>query len=102
MIISNVVEVTNKNGLHTRPAGILCNIANKPAYAPIGIFMVHNGIRVDAKSILNVLTLGATHGTKIIIEVEGEESDKKAMESALHDLTAFFESAFNDIEPEVE
>ncbi|MBI4977918.1 MAG: HPr family phosphocarrier protein [Spirochaetes bacterium] len=102
MTLTTLLEVKNKNGLHTRPAGILCNIANRSKYSPLGVFMVHNGLRVDVKSILNVLTLGAVHGAKIILEIEGEEPEKTMMEEALKEISDFFEASFDVVAPDLE
>lgn len=101
MTLTTVLEVKNKNGLHTRPAGVLCNIANRSKYGDIGIFMVHNGMRVDVKSILNVLTLGAVFGAKVILEIEGEEKDRPAMDESTKEITDFFDSGFDNIAPDL-
>lgn len=89
-----ILEVKNKNGLHTRPAGLLCNITNNKKYSLLGIFMTYNGVKVDAKSILNVLTLGAISGAKVVLEVEGE--DEEAIDQLIAHMTTFFDSAFEE------
>ncbi|MEK6794030.1 MAG: HPr family phosphocarrier protein [Spirochaetota bacterium] len=102
MTLTTVLEVKNRNGLHTRPAGMLCNIANRSKYGDIGIFMVHNGMRVDVKSILNVLTLGAVFGAKVVLEIEGEDKDKPMMEASTKEISEFFDSGFDNIAPDLE
>lgn len=96
MKLSNVVKVTNENGLHTRPAGALCNLTNKPDYAPLGIFLMYNGIRVDAKSILNVLSIGAVPGAELVLEIEADDADKDTAQSAMDEISSFFENSFNE------
>lgn len=98
MVLSNVLEVKNKNGLHTRPAGVLCQITTKTKYDNIGIFLLLNDMRVDAKSILNVLALGAIPGSKVILEVEGEEPDKTTMEEAMEEISDFFDKEFFQVD----
>lgn len=102
MTISNNVEIKSKNGLHTRPAGMLCKITNKPEYSPIGIFIMFNGMRIDAKSILNVLALGATAGSNLILEIEGDDAEKDLMQEAMDELVHFFDSSFNNIDSDDE
>jgi phosphocarrier protein len=71
----------NKVGLHARPAALFVQTAKK----------FQSTIRVrkdlkegDAKSILDVLSLGAEHGTSITLIVEGEDAEMAA--KALVDL----------------
>ncbi|TWT91107.1 Phosphocarrier protein HPr [Pseudobythopirellula maris] len=53
----------------------------------------HDGRRVDAKSILDVLTLGAQQGVELVIEAEGPDA-----EAAVEALTRLVENNFT---PEV-
>ena len=54
------VEITNESGLHARPATAFTQLAAKFASK---LTIAANGKTADAKSILTVLTLGATKGT---------------------------------------
>ncbi|PMQ00825.1 MAG: phosphocarrier protein HPr [Dictyoglomus sp. NZ13-RE01] len=85
-----VKELTlkNKTGLHARPAAIFVQTASK---FKSRITIKANGKEADAKSILKVLTLGANKGTKIIIEVEGEDE-----EEALKTLSELIESGLGE------
>ena len=51
------VEITNESGLHARPATAFTQLAAKFASK---LTIAANGKTADAKSILTVLTLGAT------------------------------------------
>jgi len=51
------VEITNESGLHARPATAFTQLAAKYASK---VTIAANGKTADAKSILTVLTLGAT------------------------------------------
>ena len=61
--------------LHARPAGLLVQEA---ARLGCSVTIVANGKRADAKSILQVLALGASGGTEIVIEVSGQGAAEAA------------------------
>ena len=67
------LEITNKVGLHARPAALLVQTANK--FKSV-ITAINGDISVNAKSILNVLTLGAGRGSSLTIKAEGEDADQ--------------------------
>jgi len=74
------VEVTIQHGegLHARPASLFVKTA---AQFRSEIFVTHNNRTANAKSILNVLTLGAGQGARVTLSAEGEDADQ-----ALHTL----------------
>jgi phosphotransferase system HPr (HPr) family protein len=61
--------------LHARPAGTLVRAA---AQQPASIVLLANGKRADAKSILQVLALGATGGSEVTVEANGEGAEASA------------------------
>jgi phosphotransferase system HPr (HPr) family protein len=61
--------------LHARPAGLVVKEATRLGCA---VTLVANGKRADAKSILQVLALGASGGTEIGIEVSGDGAAEAA------------------------
>jgi len=67
--------IQNKVGLHARPAALFVQTAKK---FKSSITVEKDGNKVNAKSILGVLSLGAEKGVHIIIEAKGED-EKKAM-----------------------
>ena len=70
------VTVASKVGLHARPAAMLAKLA---AEQPVPVTIRKDGgAPVAAESVLNLMTLGATHGDEVIIAAEGA-----AAESAL-------------------
>lgn len=71
--VKRVVVVPNKQGMHARPAEMFVRRAQQ---FQSKIEIVRNGDRVEAKSIMNLLTLGATHGTKLVIEAEGSDAQE--------------------------
>jgi phosphocarrier protein HPr len=66
-----VVRILNRAGLHARPASRLVELANR---FRCRITIVHDGRTVDAKSVLDVLTLAATQGTDLLLRAEGEDA----------------------------
>jgi phosphotransferase system HPr (HPr) family protein len=63
--------------LHARPAGALVRAA---AAFHADVFVSANGRRANAKSILDVLALGAEGGTELVIAASGDD----AVEAAEH------------------
>ncbi|MCE1252765.1 MAG: HPr family phosphocarrier protein [Anaerolineae bacterium] len=77
------LEITNKVGLHARPASLFVQTANKYKSA---ITVINGDTSVNAKSILSILTLGAEKGCILTIRAEGEDAD--AALQAIKDLHA--------------
>lgn len=65
------VTVQHADGLHARPAEM---VAREAMRYQSQIFIVRGDQRVDAKSILDVLTLGAEQGAQLIVEAEGPDA----------------------------
>jgi phosphocarrier protein HPr len=66
------VTIHHKVGLHARPASMFVKTATQFK----SDITVTNGDRsANAKSILNVLTLGANQGAQIVIQAEGPDAD---------------------------
>jgi phosphotransferase system HPr (HPr) family protein len=71
--IKRVVVVPNKQGMHARPAEMFVRRAQQ---FQSKIQIVRDDYRVEAKSIMNLLTLGAAKGTKLTIEAEGSDAQE--------------------------
>lgn len=67
--------VRNADGLHARPAEMVAREAMRHASE---IALVRKDYRIDAKSILDVLTLGAAQGTELIIMATGPDAETAA------------------------
>lgn len=80
--------VVNSQGLHARPASLIVKLANQYRSR---IEIVKDNSRIDGKSILYILTLGAAHGTHLVIEAEGPDAD-----SALEALAELFANKFGE------
>lgn len=66
------VRITNKLGLHLRPASQLVKLASQ--YKNCEICLAKDGQQVNAKSIMGVIMLAAEQGSELVIEARGEES----------------------------
>ncbi|MBZ4686609.1 MAG: phosphocarrier protein HPr [Clostridia bacterium] len=82
------VKITNKSGLHARPANLLVQEANK---FKSEITLAYDGQEVNAKSILGVMSLGAVQGSELTVKAVGEDEDK-----AINDLKEFFTSGLGE------
>jgi phosphocarrier protein HPr len=87
-MISRNVTVTNKTGIHARPASLLISNATK---FKSDITIEKNGKKGNAKSMINVLGLAITAGTEITITASGED-EKEAVDT----LVKLVESKFGE------
>lgn len=71
--IKRVVVVPNKQGMHARPAEMFVRRAQQ---FQSKIEIVRDGYRIEAKSIMNLLTLGAAQGTELTLEAEGSDAQE--------------------------
>jgi phosphocarrier protein len=69
------VRVLNEQGLHARPAAKLAQEAQKFG---CDVYLVSGDERVDAKSVVDILTLAASKGTDLVLEVQGEGAGEAA------------------------
>lgn len=85
-VVERTVVISNPQGLHARPAELFARLALQ---FDSEIAVIRKGHRVDAKSILNVLTLGASQGTELTLQAQGVDA-----EEALEAITRLIESDF--------
>jgi phosphocarrier protein len=84
------VKIINHTGLHTRPAKELVKQANR-FKSEITLHM--SGKQANAKSFLNVITLGAAKGATLTIRASGEDEVE-----ALETLCALIDNKFGEDE----
>lgn len=85
------VKIVNQLGLHARAAAQLVRLASG-FQSRILLKRADASVVADAKSILTVLTLAASKGTELIIEVEG--ADEKNALQAVEDI---FRKGFGEL-----
>jgi phosphotransferase system HPr (HPr) family protein len=71
--VKRVVVVPNKQGMHARPAEMFVRRAQQ---FQSKVVIVRDDFRVEAKSIMNLLMLGAAQGTKLTLEAEGDDAQE--------------------------
>ena len=71
--VTQAAIVNNPKGLHLRPAGLLAQIA---AQYQSELTLTKDGITIDARSILDMLTLVATQGSEITVVGVGEDAQQ--------------------------
>lgn len=76
-LIKKKLIVKSKQGLHARPAALFVQIANK---FDARITVRRNEDKVNGKSIMGILMLGAEKGSEITIEAEGEDANLALIE----------------------
>jgi len=81
MVEKNYI-VKNETGLHARPASELVQFVNK---YKSDIRIIKDGCEYDAKSIIEILCIGAVKGTEIVISVQGED-EAEAMDNIVNFL----------------
>ena len=82
-MVTQQVTINNEVGLHARPATFFIQKANE---FKSGIWVEKDERRVNAKSLLGVLSLGITKGTTITLLADG--SDEKEAVAALSELVS--------------
>jgi len=80
-MLERKIEIKNKLGLHARAAAKFVKVANRFSSM---VKIIKDGYEIDGKSILGILTLAATQGTKITLKVSG--GDEAIALKALVDL----------------
>jgi phosphocarrier protein len=70
-IMEQTVKVTNKSGIHARPASVFVQTAAK---FKSKVTVTAKGKTVDAKSILMIMSMGLVKDTEIVIKAEGEDA----------------------------
>ena len=88
-MISRNVVITNSSGLHARPATFFIQKAN--AYK-CSLWIEKEDRRVNAKSLLGVLSLGIAKGMTVTLLADGPDE-----ESALDGLVALIDSDFSEV-----
>jgi phosphotransferase system HPr (HPr) family protein len=86
------VTITNPQGFHMRPATAFAQLAGK---FQSSVTLCKGTTRINGKSPLELMFLGAEQGTQLVLEVSGDDS-----EAALDALTALLSAPSADDLPE--
>lgn len=89
-MVEKEITIKNKLGLHARAAVKFVNLANRFISA---VKIEKDGNEIDGKSILGILTLAATQGSKVILRVSGKDE-----QVAMNALVKLIENRFEEKE----
>ena len=84
-----IIKILNEQGLHARPASIFVKTASKFKST---VSILHGNEVANAKSIINIMSLGLKKGEEIKIITEGTD-EKEAMEA----LISIIENKFGEV-----
>ena len=87
-VLSRDFVIQNQYGIHARPAALFVKSAS---HFDSDIWVEKDGNRVSGKSIMGVMTLEASLGSRITVIVEGPDA-----EAAMAELQALLESKFGE------
>lgn len=73
MLLERRIKIPNINGLHARPATQFAEIANR--FISEIFVSVKDKEKVNGKSIIDLLTLGAKKGTELIVSADGVDKE---------------------------
>lgn len=90
MEVRATTTIQNKYGFHVRPSTRFFELASTFS---CDVHLAANGVEVDGKSVMMMMTLGAVHGTEITIICKGDDA-----ETACAALVELVDSRFNGIE----
>ncbi len=80
--------VSNKLGIHARPAAMFVKVANR---FTCNIFVEKDGEKVNGKSIMGLMMLAAGPGSKLTVRAEGHDAHV-----ALAELEALMSRKFDE------
>jgi phosphocarrier protein HPr len=89
-MIQESVLVSNKLGLHARAAAKLVRLASRFS-SEIHLSREDANQRIDSKSILGILMLAASQGTRLVISIDGQD-EAEAVEA----IRGLFEEKFGE------
>ncbi len=90
-MLKGKVSIINRLGLHARAAAQLVRLASG-FQSKIKLIRTDNSVIADAKSILSVLTLAASKGVELEIEIDGEDEQK-----AFDAIQEIFKNGFGEL-----
>jgi len=88
-MIEREVTVTNRAGLHTRPASMIVRQASQ---FKSEFFIQKDGYEINGKSIIGVMTLAAEQGATLTLQFDGEDEV-----AAAEAMIALFKDGFGEV-----
>ncbi|MDW7676432.1 MAG: HPr family phosphocarrier protein [Bacillota bacterium] len=88
-MLEKTICVMNETGIHARPAAVLVKVAMQ---FDSDIFIYRGGNEYDAKSIMNVMSMGVRKGQEIHLKIIGPD-EREAFQA----ITTLIENDFKEI-----
>lgn len=88
-MLEKKVKIINTAGLHTRPAATIVKLASK---YKCDFFLNKDGMHINGKSIIGVMTLAAEKGSEIILTFDGPDENEAAEE-----IINYFNRGFDEM-----
>lgn len=88
-MIEQTVQIINNAGLHTRPAATIVKLASK---YKSDFYLSKDGLKINGKSIIGVMTMAAEKGSEIVLTFEGEDEEDAAKE-----IIDYFSRGFDEM-----
>lgn len=76
-MVSRSFTIKNKMGMHMRPANVFVTAMTK---YNSDVFIIHNGQRINAKSIMNIMASCIKCGANITVECSGDDENEMMIE----------------------
>jgi phosphocarrier protein len=89
MAVRKRFKITNKQGLHARPAALFVRTA---ARYTSEIWVTKDDDEVNGKSIMGLMMLAAEYGSEVEVRAEGEDE-----EAAINELDRLFSGGFSGL-----
>ncbi|QQO10514.1 HPr family phosphocarrier protein [Breznakiella homolactica] len=86
-MFEKIVTIQNRAGIHARPAAMLVQTTKD---FKSNIYLEKDNDRINAKSIMGIITLGASYGSEIRVIAEGED-EQEAVEAVVRLFNSKFE-----------
>ena len=87
-MIETTGKIVNKAGLHTRPAATIVKLASK---FDSEFFIFKDGMNINGKSIIGVMTLAAEKGSELVLKFEGTDEGEAEKE-----IVDYFNRGFDE------
>lgn len=89
-VIQRQLQLVNPLGMHVRPAALLVKLANR---FQSEIVLIKGNERIDAKSMIQLMTLAAEQGTTLLLEARGSDA-----QSAVDAIDKLFKEGLGDLD----
>ena len=87
-MVAKTVIIKNRAGLHARPAALIVKKANE---FDADIYLEMDDMKINGKSIMGIITLGANYKAEIIISADGVDEIQ-----AVDAIANLFENRFEE------